>query len=461
MNISKKWICTSCLLLMTIAVSVQATESISQPNMIVIFVDDLGYGDLSINGNKYIKTPNIDAIGLEGVRLTDFHASANVCTPSRAGLLTGRYPVRAGLGKQVVFPKSTHGLKNSELTVAEVLKSAGYRTAMFGKWHLGHQTGMGPTDQGFDHFIGVPYSHDMKPLPLMDGTQVIEKSADLPSLTRRLTDAAINYIKSDSEKAPFFIYLPYTAPHEPLKPQSEFTGKSIASAYGDVVQELDFHVGRLMNALAQQGIDDNTLVIFTSDNGPWWEGSAGERSGRKGGVKDGAFRVPFLARWPNAIPAGVVSDAMAMNIDLLPTLAAIAGAKLPEGHTLDGLDMLSLMQGGQTSPHKKLLFFNQGRLAAIRSERYRFLMEVPYMSYWAPLGKLGKFLLYDMDMGEEHYSVARDNMPVVADMVQTWRQAHQELESIPQTVTGLPDYSGISELGIPNIPAPSKSDAKP
>lgn len=327
----------------------------ARPNVILFFVDDLGYGDLSVTGNTLIETPNIDAIASEGVLLTDFHASANVCTPSRAGLMSGRYPVRAGLGKQVVYPASTHGLRPEELTIAEVLKSVGYRTAMFGKWHLGHREGMWPTDQGFDDFFGIPYSHDMSPLPLMRGKNVLNESVDPPSLTRRLTDETISWLERAGD-APFFIYLPFTAPHEPLLPEPDYVGTSEAGTYGDVVEELDTHVGRILASLDELGLAGNTLVIFTSDNGPWWEGSSGNHDGRKAGAKDGAFRVPFVARWPNGISPGTVSDAMAMNIDLLPTLAALAGAQIENDHILDGRDITSLFGGGATSPHERLLF---------------------------------------------------------------------------------------------------------
>ncbi|PHR92659.1 MAG: sulfatase [Robiginitomaculum sp.] len=433
-------------------------KSTERPNIVLVFVDDLGFGDVSMNGANFIKTPNIDSIANAGVRLTDFHASANVCTPSRAGLLTGRYAVRAGLGKKVVYAASTHGLSGNEITLAEVLKTVGYRTGIFGKWHLGHQAGMRPTEQGFDKFIGVPYSHDMQPLPLMEGTNIINENVSLPSLTRLFTDEAISFIETDSA-SPFFIYLPYTAPHEPLKPEDDHINSSKASAYGDVVQELDFHIGRILHTLKQKGILDNTLVVFTSDNGPWWEGSAGDLAGRKGGVKDGAYRVPFAAQWPNSIPAGTVSDAMTMNIDLFPTLANIAGAKLPTDLILDGRDIADVFHGEEKSPHETLLFFNQGEIGAIRTERYRFVTEVPYANYRIPVGKFGKFLLYDMEMGKESYSVARDHMDVVGDMLAEWRKAHEELESIPQMVSGQPDISFIFSLPIPN-PEQTKTQEK-
>ena len=225
----------------TASFAAQTTGS-ERPNIILIFTDDLGFGDVGMNGNTLIKTPNIDSLAEQGALLTDFHAASNICTPSRVGLLTGKYAVRLGLGVMVIYPKSTHGLLNEEVTLADALKSSGYRTGMFGKWHVGHQEGMTPTEQGFDKFVGVAYSHDMSPLPLFDGKEVIEKKADQASLTRRLTDEAISFIQSKDD-SPFFVYLPYTAPHEPLLTENEFIGQSKAGAYGDVVEELDFHIG--------------------------------------------------------------------------------------------------------------------------------------------------------------------------------------------------------------------------
>ena len=441
----------SALLFAAMHASTAWASTTSKPNIILIFVDDLGYGDIGANGNTLIKTPNIDAIAAGGVRLTDFHASANVCTPSRAGLLTGRYPVRAGLGKKVVFPASTHGLKTEEITLAEILKKAGYATAMFGKWHLGHQPGMLPTDQGFDQYIGVPYSHDMKPLPLMNGKKIISETVDLRGLTRRFTDDAISFMKNAGDK-PFFVYLPYTSPHEPLLTEKAFERHSNAGQYGDVVEELDHHIGRLLDAVKNQKENENTLVIFTSDNGPWWEGSAGPHDGRKGEQKDGAYRVPFVAKWPAKIPAGTVSDAMAMNIDLLPTLAAFAGATLPDTLELDGKDIVSLLLGGEKSPHESLYFFNQGDLAAIRSEKHRFLLETNYSGIRIPLAKFGKFLLYDLENGPEHYSVARDNMDVVAKFLREWKHVDEVFGAIPQELTGIPKFPDMSKLPIPEIP---------
>jgi len=427
-----------------------ASKERDLPNIILILTDDLGYGDLSINGNMLIKTPNIDAIAKNGVNLTDFHASANVCTPSRVGLLTGRYAIRAGLAKQVIFPKSTHGLEGSEITVAEILKQAGYKTGIFGKWHLGHQEGMLPFDQGFDKYIGIPYSHDMKPLPLMHNNHVIADNTSLHDLTRRFTDDAITFITENKSDA-FFLYLPYTAPHEPLLTEASFDHISNAGAYGDTVEELDFHIGRLLVAITNASIEENTLVMLTSDNGPWWEGSSGSHIGRKAGQRAGAYQVPFLAQWPARIPAGTVSNAMASNIDIMPTLAAIADIELPNTIKLDGKNILPNLLGSEHSAHEFLYFFDEEELTAIRTEQFRMLLEVTYNETRIPLAKAGRTLLFDLDKGPENYSVARDNAKIVKKLHKAWYEFDQEIGNIPQKTGGKPDYSFIFNLPVPSV----------
>lgn len=427
---------------------VNAGEMKRSPNIILILTDDLGYGDLSVSGNTLIKTPNIDDIAHKGVNLTDFHASANVCTPSRAGLMTGRYAARAGLAKKVVFPKSTHGLRTDEVTIAELLQKAGYKTGMFGKWHLGHQRGMLPSEQGFDEFIGVPYSHDMNPLPLMHNENVIADKIPLNDLTRRFTDNAIDFIKANKAE-PFFVYLPYTAPHEPLLTEPSFERVSSAGVYGDVVEELDFHIGRLLTTLADTGLEENTLVIFTSDNGPWWEGSSGPHLGRKAGQRAGAYQVPFLAKWPARIPAGTVSGAMASNIDIFPTLAALAGIGVPAPLKLDGKDILPNLLGSEQSPHEFLYYFDEEDLAAIRTEQFKMLLEVSYNETRIPLAKVGRVLLFDLDAGPEEYSVARDNEELVKKLYKAWYDLDKDVRGIPQKTSGEPDYSFIFNLPVP------------
>ena len=384
----------------------------SKPNVIVILADDLGWGDISLNGANLIQTPNIDRLGREGVQLTHFYAGANVCTPSRAALLTGRYPIRSGM-QHVIHPKSEWGMPSDEVTIAELMKQAGYATGMIGKWHLGHRDAFWPTNQGFDEFYGVPYSNDMTPFDLYRQKEVVESPADQDALSDHYAAEAVNFIERHAD-APFFLYFAQNFPHIPLHIPDYAAGQSGAGLYGDVVQHVDQGVGAILDALDQAGIADNTLVIFTSDNGPWFEGASGDHRGRKGGTYEGSYLVPFLARWPQGIQPGVKSDAMAMNIDLLPTLANLAGADAPEDRTIDGRDILPLMEGGNKSPHDFLFFFNGNDVAGVRNERYRMVLNDYYRSYYVPFEAYGATLLFDlMADPEERFSYVRDNPEVL------------------------------------------------
>lgn len=277
-----------------------------QPNFIIILADDLGYGDLGCDGGTVIRTPNLDRMAEEGVRLTDFYASANVCTPSRAGLLTGQYAIRNGLAHEVIQPSDTTGLPVDALTIPKALGDD-YASALIGKWHLGHVAPhWPPTVYGFDHFYGLPYSHDMKPLALYDSgqTPMSEEKADFAKLTQQFFERTTAFVEENREK-PFFILLALTAPHIPLKPNPDDLTGSPGGAYGEVVEEIDLNVGRLLARLKELGLDEDTMVAFTSDNGPWFEGSSGPFRDRKGGSAwDGGFRVPFIARQPGTLPAG-------------------------------------------------------------------------------------------------------------------------------------------------------------
>ncbi len=341
-----------------------------KPNIILINVDDMGYGDLSITGSTHIKTPNIDGLAAEGVLLTNFFSSSPVCTPSRAGLLTGRYPVRTGLANSVIFPGDTHGLPADEITIAEVLKEQGYATLAIGKWHLGHYQAFWPTNQGFDEFYGVPYSNDMKPFPLYRGKDVIEDEADQSQLTGGYTRAATSFIRKHKEKA-FFVYFAHTFPHIPLYASDRFKGKSLGGLYGDTIEEIDWSVGELLKALKDMDLEEETLVLFTSDNGPWFEGSSGARRGRKSSTLEGGMHVPFIARWPGKIPAGITSDAISMNIDIFPTLTELAGGAIPSDRKIDGKNIWPLFLGSDQSPHEKLYFFIESFIGAIRTQNWK------------------------------------------------------------------------------------------
>ena len=395
-----------------------------KPNIIVVLADDLGYGDLGAYGNGMIRTPNLDRMAAEGARLTTFYASANVCTPSRAGLFTGRYPIRTGLARDVIRQTDTHGLPLSEITIAEALKPD-YATAIVGKWHLGHVAPFWPpTNQGFDLFHGLPYSHDMQPLTMSAataaGVELIDDTPDMDRLTEQFFARGLQFI-DDNKDRPFFLLLTLTAPHVPLDPHPDHAGHSAAAEYGDVVEEIDASMGRLFAKLKTLGLDEDTLVILTSDNGPWWEGSSGGLRDRKGGAGwEGGYRVPFIARQPGRIPAGLVNDSIAMNIDLLPTIARWAGARVPDVE-LDGADIASLLtQPRAPSPHDQLVLFINEDVAAIRTQRYKYVVRSHYRTYEAPLDAAGRTdwaVLIDMaNDPAESYDVSALHPDVLADM---------------------------------------------
>jgi arylsulfatase A-like enzyme len=438
-----------------------------RPNIVLVNADDLGFGDLSCYGSRAIRTPSIDALASEGMRFTDFHACDAVCTPSRAGLLTGRYPARMmldtplpalgePLGKRAMVRLgylagrvglldlasrvASEGLNEAELTLPEALKLAGYRTGMVGKWHLGdfgRDARFNPVRHGFDSFFGVPYSNDMRPLPLFRGEEKLE--ADIPDqsvLTRRYTDEAITFIEGGGE-APFFLYLAHTFPHRPLAVSDAFRGSSDAGLYGDVVQELDGSVGRILEALAATGRAENTLVMLTSDNGPWYQGSAGAFRGRKGQAFEGGHRVPFIARAPGRIPAGTVCDAAAINLDVFPTCLAAAGLAPPEDRVIDGRDITALLRGEtEASPHEYLFLYHQGELEGVRSGRWKYFRSTSHYVWPMPNNKkLGRFtnhttgptpLLYDLsvDSGEAYDISSRH--PEVVERLETAMRAWEE-----------------------------------
>lgn len=333
------------------------------PNLVLIFCDDLGYGDLSCYGGK-IATPNLDRLAKQGMRFTQALSANPVCSPSRAALLTGRYPTRVGV-PIVLFPKDSTGLQAEEQTLAQLCKQAGYRTHCVGKWHLGHTHPNLPTDKGFDGYFGIPYSNDMSPRWLMDGEKVLEQEVGLEELTPRYTARAVQFVE-DSKGKPFFLYMPHTYPHVPLGASSRFRGKSTHGIYGDVLQELDWSVGQVLEALRRTGAEQNTLVLFSSDNGPWFQGSPGPLRGRKGMTWEGGVRVPLLARWPGRIRAGAVSEALVSLLDVVPTFVAAAGLSKPRLPG-DGVDLLPVLTGRQrTVARQPLLYFDGWNLQCVR-----------------------------------------------------------------------------------------------
>ncbi len=413
------------LALLAVACSVQAGDQ-KLPNVILIFCDDMGYGDIGPYGSK-IATPHLDKLAKQGNRFTNFYVPQAVCSASRAAILTGRYPNRVGI-LGALGPSSTQGLAPAERTIADLLKSRGYRTGIFGKWHLGHLAQHLPTKHGFDEYYGLPYSNDMWPkhptakfpdLPLIDGEKTVALNPDQSKLTTTYTEKAVSFIRRNKD-GPFFLYVPHSMPHVPLFVSERFSGKSKQGLYADVIQELDWSVGEILKTLNDLGLDDNTLVIFTSDNGPWLSyghhgGSAGRLREGKGTAWEGGVRVPCLMRWTGKIPAGHTTHEPAMTIDLLPSIAKLAGAKLPD-HVIDGKDIWPLMAGqaGAKSPQEAYYFYWGKQLQGVRSGTWKLYFPSSYISLGGREGgkegqpakmdvKQRKLELYNLedDMGEQ------------------------------------------------------------
>jgi arylsulfatase A len=403
----------------SLAVSARATSG--PPNIIVILADDLGYGDLSCYGSG-IATPNIDQMASEGVRFTHFNSTSPVCTPARAAWLTGRYPTRMGLPR-VLDTIDTYGIPDTETTLPQMLKGAGYATSCIGKWHLGSTPAYLPTARGFDEFYGIPYSIDQGTRPLMHNLDVIEEPANLDNLTQRFTAAATDFI-SRSKGSPFFLYMGHAFPHLPLANSGAFSGRSYQGQYGDAVQEIDWSVGQVLRTLRAGGLESNTLVVFSSDHGPWYQGSPGGLRGRKGETYEGGVRVPFVARYPGFIPANQVCSGFATSLDVLPTVAGLAGTALPP-NPLDGIDIRALLTGSEVSlPRETFLYFNDVYLQAARVGSWKMHVGRFNVPPFCPaLAEAKQNLplpapeLYDvvLDIDESHDRSTR-NPAVVADM---------------------------------------------
>lgn len=393
------------------------------PNFVIIFADDMGYGDIGPYGSK-IKTPNLNRLAREGVRFTDFYVAQPVCSASRAALLTGCYPNRIGI-LGALNPYSKQGLHSNERTIAEVLKTRGYATAIYGKWHLGFQPQFLPSRHGFDDYFGLPYSNDMwpkhpaasrpyPPLPLIEGERTIETDPDQSQLTTWYTERAVKFIEKNRNR-PFLLYVPHNMPHVPLYASSKFAGKSKQGLYPDVIRELDWSVGRILEALRKNGLDERTMVIFTSDNGPWLlygnhAGSAGPLREGKATTFDGGVRVPCIMRWPGRIPRGKVIREMAMTIDVLPTLAKLAGAEVPSDRVIDGKDIWPLISGqpGAKTPHEAYFYYWEKHLQAVRSGKWKLHFPHSYVKP-APPGanaKPGKYS--NMEIGLELFDLEND-----------------------------------------------------
>ncbi len=437
----------------------------AQPNIVLLFADDLGYGDLGCQGHPNIRTPHLDRMAAEGIRLTSFY-SGIVCSPSRAALLTGRYPVRTGVFR-VIGPDDKLGLPASEITLAEALKARGYWTWAIGKWHLGHHDpAFFPTACGFDGYLGLLYSNDMippwvetqRPLRLYRNTDPVDGPVDQATLTGAYTDEAVRFIR-DAKAGPFLLYLAYTFPHVPLAaarpadpnahhppaadPQAA-GGSSPRGLYGDVVEAIDASAGRILDALKQEGLDGNTLVVFTSDNGPWidlpprmlrgsggvkpWDvGSAGLLRGWKGNTYEGGPRVPFIARWTGKIPPGRVSSGIAASMDLYTTILNLAGASVPADRPVDGIDLLDFLEGKAASPRREFLYFRGRELEAVREGKWK-LRFTTHLRQEVPEWRPPDAELFDLETDpSERYNLVGTHPELVARFLKMMRERARDL----------------------------------
>jgi uncharacterized sulfatase len=352
-----------------------AAEQAKSPNVVIILADDLGYGDLACFGHPRFKTPNLDGMAAEGARLTHFNAPAPFCAPTRASLMTGRYPFRCGMTANPAPDfggKATGlGLPASEKTLAELFHGAGYATGMIGKWHLGHaKKEFYPVRRGFDEYLGILYSNDMRPVQLIDGVDVVEYPVVQTTLTKRYTKRALEFIDRNRDK-PFFLYFAHAMPHKPIAPAEDYYKQSGAGLYGDVIAELDASVGQVLAKLHDLGLDENTLVIFMSDNGPWYGGSTGGLRGMKSTSWEGGYRVPFIARWPGKIPAGQISAQPAVTMDVFATTLTAANIPVPSDRVIDGADIMPLLTSDAETPHNVVFGLQGQRIATVRDARWK------------------------------------------------------------------------------------------
>ena len=459
------------------------TEQIAQrPNIVIINCDDLGYGDLPPYGNTVMNTPHVNELAEGGMKFSSFYACNSLCTPSRFGLLTGRYADRGGLGWVLGAKRAGHrpavdsrtedfwgrvswqvaksisrlglmdyskepkarGISEKEITIAKALKTAGYRTCMVGKWHLGEfpvYPEFHPMRHGFDHFFGVPHSNDMKDFALYRDNECLSPDfTEMEKLTGLYTREAIDFI-GQAGSQPFFLYFAHTYPHQPLHASENFRGKSRGGLYGDTIEEIDWSLGELVKTLKVRGLWDNTLLVFTSDNGAWYNGSSGPLRGRKGQSYEGGFRIPMIASWPQQIPAASVCDAAAMNIDWFPTCLALAGVELPNDRVIDGKNILPLLTGQQQqSPHEILCFYHNESLEAIRVGKWKYIPKintyvwpVPLDKVWASAGSAQAPWLYDLEADPQESYNLKTNFPEVILKLQ---EKFQELDEQMQNNAG-------------------------
>lgn len=434
------------------------------PNIVVIFADDLGYGDLACYGSKKSKTPSIDKLAQEGMRFTDFLVPANVCGPSRAALLTGRYPMRCGhpVARSSVLPKyNKYGLVPDEITIAELLKPAGYRNLLVGKWHLGFEVeGSHPLDAGFDESYGIASNYGTK-LPttqvLYRGREIEKQKARFEELTTLYTDEVVNFIAREKER-PFFILMAHHIPHTPILPSEKFKGLTQKGPYTDLIAELDHSTGRIMKALKDHGLDNNTLVVFTSDNGPAKDGSAGKLLGGKYVTTEGGHRVPAIIRWPGKTPANVISHTTITSMDLLPLFCHLAGVAVPSDRTIDGKNITNIILGkSDKTPHDLISYHNGTNLQAIRQGKWKLHLprSINDQPFWAKraggnrkkvLLQIDKPLLFnlDTDPGEKN-NLASKHPDILNRLTKEANRVRAELGNLDQIG---------SDQRIPNLKDP-------
>lgn len=433
-------------------------------NFVILFADDMGYGDLGVYGHPTIRTPNLDQMAAEGQKWTNFYVGASVCTPSRAALLTGRLPIRSGMAgappNRVLHPDSQRGIPQTEITIAEQLKKAGYATACIGKWHLGHNEEYLPTSNGFDYYYGIPYSNDMDNLalvniksyqdywdfwkgaperkdintfnvPLMRNTEIIERPADQHTITRRYTEETIRYVKENKDK-PFLVYLAYNLPHVPLFASRDFEGKSKQGLYGDVVEEIDWSAGQIMEMLKEEGLAENTIVVFTSDNGPWLPmgvegGSAGLLQDGKGTTWEGGMREPCIFWSPGNIKPAVITD-LGTTMDLFTTFSRLAGVAIPDDRIVDGVDLSPVLFEEQASPRNEVFYYRSRELFAVRVGPYKAHL-ITQGGYGPPeKTEHNPPLLYNVDEDpSEKFDIAESHPEIIEQIMEVVKEHNAKL----------------------------------